>query len=129
MTEIKILIEAAGLTAAINNLSAVIGRKTTPPVMTSAHVDAQPEGSTEVTSAENISTLQPEVDFPDSSPEKISGYTMSQIMDAAAELMEAGKSDELYGLLRSFEIETVKDLKQEQFSAFATEMRELGATI
>ena len=50
-------------------------------------------------------------------------------MDAAAKFMDAGKADELYGLLRSFEIEKVKDLKQEQFSAFVTEMRELGATI
>lgn len=56
-------------------------------------------------------------------------YTVDQIMQAGATLMDAGKVNELMNLLHSFGVQAVTDLKPEQLGAFATAMRELGAKI
>jgi hypothetical protein len=56
-------------------------------------------------------------------------YTVDQIMQAGATLMDAGKVQELMNLLHSFGVNAVMDLKPEQLGAFATEMRKLGAQI
>ena len=56
-------------------------------------------------------------------------YTVDQIMQAGATLMDAGKVNELMNLLHSFGVQAVMDLKPEQLGAFATAMRELGAKI
>ena len=56
-------------------------------------------------------------------------YTVDQIMQAGATLMDAGKVNELMNLLHSFGVQAVMDLKPAQLGAFATAMRELGAKI
>lgn len=56
-------------------------------------------------------------------------YTVDQIMQAGATLMDAGKVTELTNLLHSFGVQAVMDLKPEQLGAFATEMRKMGAAI
>ena len=56
-------------------------------------------------------------------------YTVDQIMQAGATLMDAGKVNELMNLLHSFGVQAVMDLKPEQLGAFATAMRGLGAKI
>lgn len=56
-------------------------------------------------------------------------YNRDQIMTAGAALIDAGKINELMGLLNAFEVQAVTQLKQEQLGAFATELRKLGAQI
>lgn len=56
-------------------------------------------------------------------------YTRDQIMTAGAALIDAGKINELMGLLNAFGVQAVTQLKQEQLGAFATELRKLGAQI
>lgn len=56
-------------------------------------------------------------------------YNRDQIMTAGAALIDAGKINELMGLLNSFGIQAVTQLKQDQLGAFATELRKLGAQI
>lgn len=56
-------------------------------------------------------------------------YNRDQIMTAGAALIDAGKIDELMGLLNSFGVQAVTQLKQDQLGAFATELRKLGAQI
>ena len=56
-------------------------------------------------------------------------YTVDQIMQAGATLMDAGKVTELTNLLHSFGVQAVMDLKPEQLGAFATEKRKMGAAI
>lgn len=56
-------------------------------------------------------------------------YTRDQIMTAGAALIDAGKINELMGLLNSFGVQAVTQLKQDQLGAFATELRKLGAQI
>lgn len=56
-------------------------------------------------------------------------YNRDQIMTAGAALIDAGKINELMGLLNSFGVQAVTQLKQDQLGAFATELRKLGAQI
>jgi hypothetical protein len=56
-------------------------------------------------------------------------FTREQIMTAGAALIDAGKINELMGLLNGFGVQAVTHLKQEQLGAFATELRKLGAQI
>lgn len=56
-------------------------------------------------------------------------YSRYQIMTAGAALIDAGKINELMGLLNAFGVQAVTQLKQEQLGAFATELRKLGAQI
>lgn len=56
-------------------------------------------------------------------------YNRDQIMTAGAALIDAGKINELVGLLNAFGVQAVTQLKQEQLGAFATELRKLGAQI
>lgn len=56
-------------------------------------------------------------------------YNRDQIMTAGAALIDAGKINELMGLLNAFGVQAVTQLKQEQLGAFATELRKLGAQI
>lgn len=58
-------------------------------------------------------------------------YTQNQISKAGAELIAAdpAKMSALRGLLAQFNVTSIPELKEEQFGAFATELRELGANI
>lgn len=56
-------------------------------------------------------------------------YNRDQIMTAGAALIDAGKINELMGLLNTFGVQAVTQLKQDQLGAFATELRKLGAQI
>lgn len=58
-------------------------------------------------------------------------YTRNQISKAGAELIAAdpAKMSALQGLLAQFNVTSIPELKEEQFGAFATKLRELGANI
>lgn len=56
-------------------------------------------------------------------------FTREQIMTAGAALIDAGKMNELMGLLNTFGVQAVTQLKQDQLGTFATELRKLGAQI
>lgn len=56
-------------------------------------------------------------------------YTIDQIQTACAPLMDAGKQQELVGLLAQFGVQSLPQLPKEQYGAFATALRGLGANI
>lgn len=56
-------------------------------------------------------------------------YTLDDISRAATTLMDAGRQGELIGLLKQFGIATLPDLPKEQYGAFATALRGMGAQI
>ncbi|PCN44493.1 hypothetical protein B9C88_09775 [Brevibacillus laterosporus] len=56
-------------------------------------------------------------------------YTMDQLAVAATQLNDAGRRAELVSLLSSFGIQALTALPQEQYGAFATKLREMGAKI
>lgn len=158
MLEAKITIVAPELTEAINNLAAAIGGGAKANTSLAANPTQSPSSGVaqNVQPAPNVQagpapmngpTLTypsnpapmpappvqqaapvnfPAPGIPLAQPPK---YTVDQIMQAGATLMDAGKANELINLLHSFGVQAVMDLKQEQLGAFATALRELGAKI
>lgn len=114
--KITIAIEAPELAQAINNLAAALsGTKLPVPSVTTEHEQKLPEPAP---------VNQPAV--PVAPPPQ---YTQEQIMQAGAQLLDAGRADELVALLKKFNVRAVMDLKPEQLGAFATALREMGAKI
>lgn len=56
-------------------------------------------------------------------------YTLDQISRAGASLVDAGKMKQLLALLGRYGVQAVTQLQPEQYGAFATELRALGAQI
>ena len=56
-------------------------------------------------------------------------YTLDQNSRAGASLVDAGKMQQLLELLGRYGVQAVTQLKPEQYGAFATELRALGAQI
>lgn len=59
----------------------------------------------------------------------VPAYTLDQISRAGASLVDAGKMQQLLELLGRYGVQAVTQLKPEQYGAFATELRGLGAQI
>jgi hypothetical protein len=62
-------------------------------------------------------------------PTTVQGYTMEQLAVAATQLVDAGRRTELVSLLSSFGVQALTALPKEQYGAFATQLRSLGAKI
>ena len=56
-------------------------------------------------------------------------YTLEDLQRASGALVQAGKIQQLQGLLQQFNAVSLAHLPQEQFGAFALKLRELGADI
>ena len=152
--EIKVTIEAPELSNAISNLATALSgrRELSTPAFTD-EINAkkgfkQPENPVPVTppqvpvqqSATPDIPVQP-LTVPTAPVQQIAAptptvpvappqqYTLEQIMQAGAALMDANKMNELSGLLHTFGVAALTQLKPEQFGAFATALRGLGAKI
>ena len=66
---------------------------------------------------------------PAAPPTEVPPYTLDQISRAGASLVDAGKMQQLLELLGRYGVQAVTQLKPEQYGAFATELRALGAQI
>ena len=147
MLEMK-LIEAPELANALNNLAAALGARPFPTAQqapAAASTQPQPVVPQQAPAAPvqqpmpapapvapmpaPATTAQPNTPVagvPLAQPPK---YTVDQIMAAGAQLMDAGKVNDLMNLLHSFGVQAVMDLKPEQLGAFATALRDMGAKI
>ena len=56
-------------------------------------------------------------------------YTLDQISRAGASLVDAGKMQQLLELLSRYGVQAITQIQPEQYGAFATELRALGAQI
>lgn len=131
--ELTVLIKAPELAAAINNLAAAIAQPNAAPQQTQAPVTPNPVAATPTQPAAAVPTPNPVpadgfpvAGVPVASPPQ---YTVDQIMAAGATLVDAGKVPELMNLLQSFGVQAVTNLRPEQYGAFVTELRKLGASI
>lgn len=66
---------------------------------------------------------------PQTVPTSAPTYTMDQLAVAATQLMDAGRQSELVALLQSFGAQSLMMLPKEQYGAFATSLRGMGANI
>lgn len=129
MNEFRITIAAPELAAAINNLAAVLGSNAP---TTSAPTPSQDTTSAPIpvplvpvsapTPAENVTV--PYV-VPTSAPQ----YTLEMIATAGSSLIDAGKLDQLMGLLGKFGVASLTELSPDSYGAMAGELRAMGATI
>lgn len=149
MLEMKLTIEAPELANALNNLAAALGARPFPTAQqapAAASTQPQPVVPQQAPTAAPAqqpmpapapvapmpapaTTAQPNTPVagvPLAQPPK---YTVDQIMAAGAQLMDAGKVNDLMNLLHSFGVQAVMDLKPEQLGAFATALRDMGAKI
>ena len=62
-------------------------------------------------------------------PTTVQTYTMEQLAVAATQIVDAGRRTELVGLLSSFGVQALTALPKDQYGAFATQLRVLGAKI
>lgn len=62
-------------------------------------------------------------------PTAATTYTMDQLAIAATQLMDAGRRNDVVALLSQFSVQALTLLPKEQYGAFATKLRELGAKI
>ncbi|MBR1602203.1 MAG: hypothetical protein IJ667_02045 [Synergistaceae bacterium] len=115
MLEVKVTVSMPEVAEAINDLAAALSNKSTAPKAQPAPAPVAPQPQPASVSSVPLA----------SAPQ----FTVDQIMNAGAALMDAGKIEDLMNLLHSFGVQAVMELKPEQLGAFATEMRKLGAAI
>lgn len=149
MMEMKIKIDVPELVAAVEKLAAAIDKTAlnitvpnegtlnfnTPggnapvapaPVQTAptpAPVAAPAPAPTPVTPMPTAAAPAPAV------PVTAPTYTLDQIAKAGANLVDAGKMEQLLALLTKYGVQAVTQLTPDQYGAFATELRALGAQI
>lgn len=136
MLEAKITIEAPALSQAISDLAQAI--RDSRAALPQTHANAVPMTQPQQAAANVVPMAQqapvptapqqpaPAAAVPLAQPPQ---YTVDQIMAAGAQLMDAGKVNDLINLLHSFGVQAVMDLKPDQLGAFATALREMGAKI
>lgn len=158
MLEMKVSITATDLAEAINNLAAALSENGLKPVAktgaptVSAPV-AQPATPTApvnptpapaATPAQTATPIAPTVPVaapaptvtpaanvtpapavPTSAPQ----YTLDMIATAGSALIDAGKMDQLMGLLGKFGVASLTELAPESYGAVASELRAMGAAI
>ncbi len=93
---------------------------------------AVPTAPTTVTPAPAVPvTPQPVVqaEQPAPVPTTQQTYTMEQLAVAATQLVDAGRREELVGLLGQFGVQALTALPKEQYGAFATALRQMGAKL
>lgn len=136
MLEIKVQLSATDdLIAAVRNLAAALDGKTpdhtaaintapinTPINPTPAQV-AQPTATPATMPTIAETAAAPAV--PTSAPQ----YTLDMIATAGSALIDAGKMDQLMGLLGKFGVASLTELAPESYGAVANELRAMGAAI
>ncbi len=157
MTEFKITVEATALANAIENLARAISANgmgnTTPAVMasapkaaiTNAPVPAQQfvsvptatapvvpvaaqvpvVASTPVTASVQPSANAASTPIPTAAPT----YTLDMLAAAGSALIDAGKINDLLGILSRYGVNALTELQPAVYGAVAAELRDLGAKI
>ena len=79
--------------------------------------------------APTVPPIQPPGAAPTGVPTTAPTYTADQLAVAATQLVDAGRRVELVGLLQSFGVQALTTLPREQYGAFATALRGMGARL
>lgn len=78
---------------------------------------------------QTFTPVEPVAPAPTPVPTTQVSYDINQLAVAATGLMDAGKQQDLMNLLAKFGVQALTQLPKEQYGAFATELRALGANI
>lgn len=145
MMEMKIKIEVPDLAAAIEKLAASLNNSTAfekpctqgapaPVEMPAPTANPTPAPvapvAPPVAPVQTVPTASPVSNAPAPAvPVTAPTYTLDQIAKAGASLVDAGKMEQLLGLLTKYSVQAVTKLMPDQYGAFAMELRALGAQI
>lgn len=137
MMEMKIIVEAPDLAASILKLAEAIASSPDPSLLTPDEprpVASYPTDAPTLTQAPTASVgpvpaIHTQIAAPVVPVATASSYSLDQISRAGASLLDAGKKDQLLALLSRYGVQAVTQLQSEQYGAFATELRALGAQI
>ncbi|MFT4415292.1 hypothetical protein ACLM5H_15635 [Fredinandcohnia humi] len=102
----------------IQHQAPVVHQQTVPTAVPTTQYQAPPVQQAPV-------VQQPQQAVPTSAPT----YTQNDLAVAATQLVDAGRMGEVQALIASFGAQSLLDLPTEQYGAFATKLRELGAKI
>ena len=83
----------------------------------------------EVTAKEEESIPNAEESPQATVPTGQAAYSFEQIQLACAKVAQAGKRTELQGLINGFGLNSLLELKEEQYNDFVLKLREIGGTI
>lgn len=83
----------------------------------------------QATPVQTFTPVEPVAPAPTPVPTTQVSYDINQLAVAATGLMDAGKQQDLMNLLAKFGVQALTQLPKEQYGAFATELRALGANI
>lgn len=134
MMEMKIKIDVPELVAAVEKLAAAIDK-------TALNITVPNEGTLNFNTPAGNAPVAPAPAAPPVTPMPTAAapapavlvtaptYTLDQIAKAGANLVDAGKMEQLLALLTKYGVQAVTQLTPDQYGAFATELRALGAQI
>lgn len=137
MLEVKVTVEAPELVKAINNL-ALLGMSMNGAAKKNeigtegANAKASPSPSEAGQAGnENNATVVPTATVSGAAvvPTNAPVYTLDMISRAGAALLDAGKMNEVCGLLAKYGANAITALNPAQYGAFANDLRALGAQI
>lgn len=136
MMEMKITVEAPDLAASILKLAEAIASGPDPSILTPDEplpVASYPTAPAPAPAPAPAAPVSPAPVTPTQTPTvPVAGaptYTLDQISRAGASLVDAGKMQQLLELLGRYGVQAGTQLQPEQYGAFATELRALGAQI
>lgn len=131
MLEIKIVLEAAELSAAMQRLAeALEGRGVTPqpnPAPEAVQPKPEAEAHKAQTAPEVHEEAQPAAQVPE--PQAAPAPSIADIANAGAALVNAGRRDDLIALLAKYGAKAVTQLSPDQLPAVAADLRAMGAQI
>ena len=110
------------------NLETVNNPVATQPTNPNPAIHPAPAPVTPIPVAQPTPTPEPQtpvVAVPTAAPT----YTMEQLAVAATQLVDAGRREELVQLLQQFGVQALTALPKEQYGAFATALRQMGAKV
>ena len=116
--------QPAAPAAPVNPTPAQATPQTVKPVTTQPTANTTPAPTVPVAAPAPTAPAQAPT-VPTSAPQ----YTLEMIANAGSSLIDAGKMDQLMGLLGKFGVASLTELAPENYGAIAGELRALGATI
>ena len=129
MNEFRITVAAPELAAAINNLAAVLGNNAPTTSVPTPSQDTPPTPVPVPLAPVSAPTPAENVTVPYVVPTSAPQYTLEMIATAGSSLIDAGKLDQLMGLLGKFGVASLTELSPDSYGAMAGELRAMGATI
>ena len=117
------------ITAAFCVTAASQMETTAPATVTPPPATESPASAPATPAAVPVATAPPAAAPLPTVPTAAQTYTQDQLALAASGLIDAGRIAELQQLLAAFNVPSLVQLPKEQYGAFATKLREMGAKI